>query len=246
MLWAAAIVYVVYFVFSWHQSNDALSLLGSGAATAPLRRLLMPPWLYLRGMAMVAVTVSRPAYVLGHLHMHGVWYYFPVLFVLKSPLGFLTLLALAAILAMRWKRLKPAPAPLITTEVQTHWRVLWVSLIVLSFLCILSHLNVSFRHFSLPLVLSMLMLAPLPAMLQRFRVSAPPIARGSYGSGRRFCSRHALGGSSAVSVLHAVRQFVIAGPSGLRPDERFQRGLESGLARRCPVRATTWCSKTED
>ena len=107
VLWAAAIVYVVYFVFSWHQSNDALSLLGTGAATAPLRRLLMPPWLYLRGMAMVAITVSRPAYVLGHLHMHGIWYYFPVLFVLKSPLGFLILLALAAILAIRWRRATP-------------------------------------------------------------------------------------------------------------------------------------------
>ena len=198
VLWAAAIVYVVYFVFSWRQSNDALSLLGSGAATAPLRRLLMPPWLYLRGMAMVAITVSRPAYVLGHLHMHGVWYYFPVLFVLKSPLGFLTLLALAAILAMRWKRLQPAPAPLITTEVQTHWRVLWVSLIVLSFLCILSHLNVSFRHFSLPLVLSMLMLAPLPAMLQRFRASAPPIA----------VAATALVAVSVVGMLWvAVRQY---------------------------------------
>jgi Dolichyl-phosphate-mannose-protein mannosyltransferase len=176
VLWAVAIVYVVYFVFSWNQSNDVLYLLGRGSVTAPLRRLLMPPWLYLRGMLMVAITGNRPAFILGHIHPHGVWYYFPVLFFLKSPLGFLALLVLAGLLALRWKRGQGAQTPLIAPELQVHWRVLWVSLIVFSVLCILSHLNVSFRHFSIPLVLTMLLLAPLPLMLQRFRTSAPGIA----------------------------------------------------------------------
>ncbi len=176
VLWATAIVYVVYFVFSWHQTNQVLYLLGRGSATAPLRRLLMPPWLYVRGILMVAVTGNRPAFILGHIHPHGVWYYFPVLLVLKSPLGFLALLVLAGLLAFRWRRVERNSASLVAPELQIHWRVLWVSLIVFSVLCILSHLNVSFRHFSIPLVLLMLLLAPLPAMLQRFRVSAPGIA----------------------------------------------------------------------
>ena len=176
VLWAAVIVYVVYFIFSWNQTNEVLYLLGRGSATAPLRRLLMPPWLYLRGILMVVLTGNRPAFILGHVHPHGVWYYFPVLLVLKSPLGFLALLVLAGLLALRWKRVEKNSAPLVAPEVQIHWRVLWVSLIVFSVLCILSHLNVSFRHFSVPLVLLMLMLAPVPAMLQRFRASAPDIA----------------------------------------------------------------------
>lgn len=176
VLWAAAIVYVVYFIFSWNQTSDVLYMLGRGPAFSPLRRVLMPPWLYLRGMFMVVLTGNRPAFLLGHVHPHGVWYYFPVLLVLKSPLGFLALLVVAGLLALRWKRLESAPAPLIAPGVQIHWRVLWVSLIVYSVLCMLSHLNVSFRHFSIPLVLLMLLLATLPAMLQRFRVLAPRIA----------------------------------------------------------------------
>jgi hypothetical protein len=176
VLWAAAIVYAVYFIFSWNQTSDVLYMLGRGPAFSPLRRLLMPPWLYLRGMLMVVLTGNRPAFILGHVHPHGVWYYFPVLLVLKSPLGFLALLVLAGLLALRWKRVGSAPTSLIASEVQIHWRVLWISLIVYSVLCILSHLNVSFRHFSIPVVLLMLLLAPLPVMLHRFRVSAPRIA----------------------------------------------------------------------
>jgi dolichyl-phosphate-mannose-protein mannosyltransferase len=176
VLWAAAVVYVVYFIFSWNQTSDVLYMLGRSPAFSPLHRLLMPPWLYLRGILMVVFTGNRPAYLLGHIHPHGVWYYFPVLLVLKSPLGFLALLVVTGLLALRWRQVESAPAPLIAPEVQIHWRVLWVSLIVYSVLCILSHLNVSFRHFSIPLVLMMLLLAPLPAMLQRFLFSARPIA----------------------------------------------------------------------
>jgi hypothetical protein len=42
---------------------------------------------------------------------------------------------------------------------------------------ILGHFDVSFRHFTLPLVLLILLLAPLPRMLQRLRQSAPVAAR---------------------------------------------------------------------
>jgi hypothetical protein len=156
-------------------------MLGRGPAFSPLRRLLMPPWLYLRGMFMVVITGNRPAFILGHVHPHGVWYYFPVLLLLKSPVGFLALLVLAGLLALRWKRVETTSVPLVAAARQIHWRVLWVSLVVFSVLCTLSHLNVSFRHFSIPLVLLMLMLAPLPAMLQRFRVSAPGISAAGAG-----------------------------------------------------------------
>src|ERR1700676_393303 len=89
ILWAALIVYLFYFLFSMRQPTDATDRLGHGAATASMRRIRLPAWMYLRGALLVLITASRPTYILGHAYPHGVWFYFPVLFVLKSTLGFL-------------------------------------------------------------------------------------------------------------------------------------------------------------
>jgi 4-amino-4-deoxy-L-arabinose transferase-like glycosyltransferase len=167
-LWAAIVVYVVYFVFSWNQPS-----MFEGPVTSVLGRFLMPPWLYLRGMFMVVITGNRPTFLLGHHYPHGTWLYFPVLLFLKSPLGFLGLGALGVALALYWRKSKAKGESLMPAEVRTHWRVLWVSLIVFGGLCIVSHLNVCFRHFSVPLVLMMLLLAPIPMMIQRLRVTSP-------------------------------------------------------------------------
>jgi hypothetical protein len=177
MLWAALIVYLFYFLFSINQPTSALDRLGHGAATEPVRRILMPPWLYLRGVLLVLVTGSRPTYILGHSYPHGVWFYFPVLFLLKSTLGFLGLLLLALGLGLTQKRRDEANTRVIPNEFAIHWRVLWVSLIVFTGFCLLSRLNISIRHFSIPLVLLILLLAPLPRMIERLQHSAPNFAR---------------------------------------------------------------------
>src|SRR6202045_2474654 len=143
ILWAALIVYLFYFIFSIHQPTTALDRLCHGAATEPLRRLLMPPWLYLRGVLLVLITASRPTYILGHAYPHGVWFYFPVLFVLKSSLGFLGLLVLALALALSQKRRDEGNSPAIPSELTIHWRVLWVSLVVFTGFCLLSRLDIS-------------------------------------------------------------------------------------------------------
>jgi len=129
ILCAAVAVYVVYFIFSLHQTTDVLYRLGHGPAAVPLRRLLMPPWLYLRGVAMVLITANRPTFILGHTYPHGVRFYFPVLFVLKSALGFLALLILATALALWHKRngRDARNTPAIPAQLTTHWRVLWTS-----------------------------------------------------------------------------------------------------------------------
>jgi|HubBroStandDraft_6_1064221.scaffolds.fasta_scaffold00889_9 4-amino-4-deoxy-L-arabinose transferase-like glycosyltransferase len=173
VLWAALIVYVFYFVLSLNQSTDVLDRLGHGAAAVPFRRLLMPPWLYLRGVLLVLVTASRPTFILGHAYPHGVWFYFPVLFVLKSPLGFLGLLTLALAVGLWKKRRDKETASAIPTALAIHWRVLWVSLIVFTGFCLLSRLDFSIRHFSIPLVLLILCLAPLPRVIASLRLSAP-------------------------------------------------------------------------
>src|SRR6266478_7092692 len=177
ILWTAFAVYLFYFIFSLNQTTDVLYRLGHGSAAVPLRRLLMPPWLYLRGVLMVLVTGSRPTFILGHAYPHGVWFYFPVLFVLKSSLGFLGLLVLALALALQQKRRHDANAPTIPAELATHWRVLWVSLIVFTGFCLLSRLDISIRHFGIPLVLLILLLAPLPRSVERLRLFAPSSAR---------------------------------------------------------------------
>jgi 4-amino-4-deoxy-L-arabinose transferase-like glycosyltransferase len=177
ILWAALAVYLFYFMFSLNQTTDVLYRLGHGPAAVPLRRFLMPPWLYLRGVLMVLVTGSRPTFILGHAYPHGVWFYFPVLFVLKSPLGFLGLLLLALALALWQKRRDEGNTPAIPAEFAIHWRVLWVSLIVFTGFCLLSRLDISIRHFSVPLVLLVLLLAALPPMVERLRLSAPTPGR---------------------------------------------------------------------
>jgi 4-amino-4-deoxy-L-arabinose transferase-like glycosyltransferase len=177
ILWAALIVYAVYFIFSGHQSTDVLDRLGHGSTFVPLRRLLMPPWLYLRGLLLVLVSSSRATFILGHSYPHGVWFYFPVIFVLKSPLGFLGLLVLAIALALRKKRHDHANALVIPSELAIHWRALWVFLAVFTAFCLLSRLDISIRHFTVPLALIILLLAPLPRMIGNLRRYAPARAR---------------------------------------------------------------------
>lgn len=173
-LLAALVVYAVYFVLSWNQPTDSLALVNV-PASALLRRVLMPIWLYLQGFLLFALTASRPTYLLGKAYPHGVWFYFPVLFVLKSPLAFLGLLVLSLIAAViaRSRRV----LGVIASSSSIHWRVVWVSLLVFTGACMVSRITISIRHFTVPLALLILLLAPLPATLRRLRRSGWPLAQ---------------------------------------------------------------------
>jgi 4-amino-4-deoxy-L-arabinose transferase-like glycosyltransferase len=197
---AAVVVYGFYFVFSLNQSADALYLIGRGDAWVPVRRVLMPPWLYLRGLLLFALTSLRPTFILGHGYPHGVWFYFPVLLVLKSPLGFLGLLALSLYLVLQQMRRPPRLSAIPQAEALL-WRVIWVSLVVFTGACMLSRMTISIRHFSVPIVLLIVMLAPLPRMIR------------SLGSQGRSWARAAaalaglLAASSVVSVARAYPNY---------------------------------------
>lgn len=168
LLWAALTVYVVYLVFSLNQPDDAVNRIGSGPWASLIRRPLMPIWLYLRGLLLMLVTGSRPTYLLGHAYPHGLPFYFPVIFVLKSTLGFLLMLALAAAVAIAFRRsarkLSP-PASSIPAACRPHWRILVIGFFVFLIVCLLSRLDISIRHFSIPIILLILMLAPLPNLI---------------------------------------------------------------------------------
>jgi len=177
IFFAAVIVYVVYFVLSWNQTTDVLYLIGHSSAWVPVRRLLMPPWLYLRGILMLAVSFSRPAYILGQRYPHGALLFFPALFVLKSTLGFLGVILSALGLSWMVKRGSNASAPIVPSEKRLQWRVLWVALVVFVFFSVVGHFDVSYRHFTIPLVLLILLLALVPRLLNLLSEKSPLAGR---------------------------------------------------------------------
>jgi hypothetical protein len=170
-LWAALFVYVFYFVLSWNEPTDSFSIIPHFPTSPFLRRLLMPLWKYLLGLLGFAFSAaSRPTYILGHAYSHGVWFYFPVPFVLKSPLAFLLLLLLAGAIAILLKGRAAGDSTgqlsAIPSGMELHWRAVWISLVVFVAACMVNRLDISIRHFSIALALLVLLLAPLPRMLE--------------------------------------------------------------------------------
>jgi hypothetical protein len=159
---AAGIVYVVYLIFTWNQPVNALSLLGNAPWVWLIRRPLMPIWVFVRGFLFMTATGMRPTYLFGHNYSHGVPFYFPVVFTLKSTLGFLAMLliAAAAAIAAHKRGVRAIPA-----GVRPHWRMLMTGFFVYLTICLLSLLNLSIRHFLMPVSLLIMMLAPLPHMV---------------------------------------------------------------------------------
>jgi Dolichyl-phosphate-mannose-protein mannosyltransferase len=186
---AACVVYLFYLIFSWNQPTqymiptkgpeDFPRLLGNALIARAIRRLLLPVWIYLLGVLAVLITSSRTTFILGHGYTHGVWFYYPVIFGLKSPLGFLGLLALTLSVGLACRRRKriSGSASAIPENLHAQWRVLWVSLVVFTAICMLVRLSISIRHFTLPIVLAILLVAPLPRMLSALRESGSRPAR---------------------------------------------------------------------
>ena len=176
ILLAGAGVYVVYFVFSINQPVDIPGLADSGPLGTLLGRFLMPPWLILRGLALFLLTSRRPTFLLGQWYPHAVWFYFPVLFVLKSAPGFLALIVLTVGMAIGVRRFGSGGG-FIPEQFRTHWRMLWLGLAVYVAVCLMSPMDISIRHFSVPMVLVMVLLAPLPAISRQAQTQLPTGAR---------------------------------------------------------------------
>jgi len=194
---AAVTVYVVYLILSWNQPTDFMRVLGQGGPSLLLRRLLMPPLLYFRGLLMFALSSPRATFILGHYYHRGVWFYFPVLFLLKSTVAFLLslLLSLAVALAARF-RLKGER--IIPAGMEFHWRAVWTFLIVFVAACLLSPMTISIRHFTVPMVLLILLLAPVPRALSLLHEARWPLAR---------IATAALGLLALASVATVIRVY---------------------------------------
>ena len=63
-----------------------------------LARWHVLPESYLYGLADVRLTANfYTSYVLGKIYAHGVWFYFPIAFLIKSTIGFMALMLLALV-----------------------------------------------------------------------------------------------------------------------------------------------------
>lgn len=106
----------------------------SGILLAGRLHLLPESWLY--GLADVRLMANgMPSYFFGRVYLHGLWYYFPVVFLIKSTLALLALLALTLFaIARGWLR---------------NYRALWFLIAppALYFIVAMSsHLNIGARH----------------------------------------------------------------------------------------------------
>jgi len=202
VLWAALIVYAVYFVLSWNQPSDNLAFLGSRPDALLARRLLLPVWQFGIGLFSLGITAARPTFLLGHAYPHGVWFYFPVLFVLKSTLAFLGLVLLAPVVAVAARRRFQGKTLAIQKGMELHWRAAWVFFLVILAGCLASPMNLSIRHLTTPLALLILLLAPLPRRLEWLRQTGSLRAR--------LCTwlMVALAGASVLTAARAYPYYI--------------------------------------
>lgn len=103
------------------------------------KRLGLPAHPYLVGISDLAVhdKIGHDAYLLGMQSNQGWWYYFPVVFAVKTPLSVLALLGLAIAIALRRPNLRKIPF---------EWVVLLVPALVYFALCMRSQINIGVRH----------------------------------------------------------------------------------------------------
>ncbi len=205
VLVAGALVYGVYLAAGWNTpvmrafaaTSPALQAriaarvgwLEQGLEAHPVAgHLLTPVLLYARGVAEVLYQGARPAFLLGRHYATGQWFYFPVVFVFKMTPGFLSVLVLLPVVllvAMRgpgWtqysQRVRSCRGPLTAVV---------CGLLVFTAACLASGLNIGIRHFSVSILLLLLLaslLAPaVGALAGRWRwVAGAAVAAAMAGS----------------------------------------------------------------
>lgn len=120
---------------------------------------------------------TRPAFLLGHVSNEGRWYFFPVTFLLKTPVALLVLLALAPAVRRRQPR---------------AWRdelVLWLPVGIYAAVAVARALNIGHRHL-LP-IYPFLFVAAGRAAAWAFP-SSPPRPRGPALLVSALCGWHAV------------------------------------------------------
>jgi hypothetical protein len=107
---------------------------GAAAVIVLAAQYHLLPESYLAGLGFFYANDTRPSYLLGMQYAHGVWFYFPTVFVIKSTLGFLLLLAIALFALIRAR--------------EERRRIFWMLIPAAVFLAasMTSNLNIGVRH----------------------------------------------------------------------------------------------------
>ena len=161
--------------------NLALSLAAAGAIALAVVAVVYFPetfrWLTLRQPAHPFVTglaqllhksqsAGHKSYLLGQYSQTGWWYYFPVVFAVKTPLGLLALLAIG-LAGLAWRPpkewggrspfvVRPTPRP---CEIPMPWLAMAVPAAVFFALSMMNAVNIGLRHI-LPVYPMLCVLAP--------------------------------------------------------------------------------------
>ena len=113
----AVLVLWGFYGFRYQARPDGMPLWQSLASYTALLKGHLAPWLvntaarykllpesYLFGLTDVLLVTAGPrlSFLLGNLHPHALWYYFPIDFVIKSTLGFLALIILGVAAVKSW------------------------------------------------------------------------------------------------------------------------------------------------
>jgi 4-amino-4-deoxy-L-arabinose transferase-like glycosyltransferase len=104
------------------------------------RKLSLKAYSYLYGLDRLSEhdNGGHQSYLMGQFGMQGWWYYFPVAFLVKTPVGTILILALAIPIGLiGWKRLRPFGFPLLGLVIPSA---------VFLFFCIRSHIDIGHRH----------------------------------------------------------------------------------------------------
>jgi hypothetical protein len=106
------------------------------AVLAPLLQH-SPVALYFKALIMTTTAIfsDRSAYCLGHFYTGGVWYYFPLAFLVKEPLALLILLIAGTVFWPGWKR-----------PVEFHDWVLIVPVFFYAGVSLFPQMNIGIRH----------------------------------------------------------------------------------------------------
>lgn len=155
-----AICWVATFtVYFWHspvlvtrqydlpQNNrDLLGKLGISESSALNALRWVLPSAYLKGLYYnyTSVAKGRPSFLLDHLYGRGVWFYFPVLFALKTQVAALALLATGLFWRIRGRR--PAEHMTFVERRNQLKFLLLATTLVYGAMILASKLNIGFRH----------------------------------------------------------------------------------------------------
>jgi Dolichyl-phosphate-mannose-protein mannosyltransferase len=127
---------------------------------ATIGRFHLLPESYLYGLADVRMLSDyMPSYIFGKVYAHGVWYYFPVAFVVKSTLPFLVLLLITI-------------AAIATRAFKKRREILYLAIPCLIYLAVAmsNGINIGARHvLPLWLLLSVLIAGAAASLLKRDR-----------------------------------------------------------------------------